>query len=92
MNKFRLIGSIEKAPVIKRTDKEEYIEFVIKTQRDVEEREFDIISCVLPIHFQSSIKYYQKGTVVGVTGRIQSLNDEGKSYHLIIEKLKLIVE
>lgn len=87
MNKFMLIGSVEETPLIKRIDKEEYIEFVVKIQRDAESG-FDIISCVLPIHFQSIIKDYQKGTIVKVKGSIKSLNNERRSYDLIIEKLQ----
>lgn len=89
MNKFMLIGSVEKTPVIKRTDIEEYIEFVVKVPRDAES-EFDIISCVLPIRFKNIIKYCQKGTIVKVKGKIQSLNNESSSHDLIIEKLQTV--
>lgn len=92
MNKFMLIGSVEETPVIKRAEKKEYIEFIVKIQRDAEKNEFDIISCVLPIHFKSTIKLYQKGTIVRVKGRIQSLNNESRSHDLIIEKLQTVYD
>lgn len=91
MNRFTLIGAVAETPVIKKEGKKEYIEFVIRVQRDFNEEEFDIISCVLPIHFQSIIERFQKNTIVGVKGRIQSSNNEDKFYDLIIEKIKAVI-